>query len=567
MGCAQPISHYLSDGDSSTSRPSLSSLLPARGTRGAGFGPYPGVAVEPAAESFAGEAVGESIRREIRRERGADARAVGECAARMVPLRGRGTARAARRQLDAASDDRAAGLGPRPRFRRQGHGGGGGRPTRVRIAHRDRRSRLARDRLDGRRCAPDVAVQHLRRPRPPHAPARDRDHRLVARDGGRCARAVVRRAPRQPAPARRRAGRGRPGRDVAHRGLLPSRRARTRPRRHSRGRTRRRRDRLPAPRQHRRDRVLARVVRGARRARRGARVRRLAAAARARARRTGPGPRRCLAQDAIGARTKPRGGPARRTREGGTRRARRARSPARAARRPDALAVAPRDRARPFGSDLPRAGDRVRARLLLLHGRAHVRDRVHARALRARRLRRDRHHRGHRPRRDHRRARRRTPRRSTHPTPPSHGSHRRGRCRVPDCGGRVRSRPPRNVAARRRAVPRARRRRHRRCESAGRRGAARRDASGALGPRGRRAHDGATRLRGDRAPLFAYVAILFGGPAHARFRGPRDVVGLDRALLVMLATLVVAGLVLLFHARRTYARDVATAIASRQPSR
>ena len=67
-------------------------------------------------------------------------------------------------------------------------------------------------------------------------------------------------------------------------------------------------------------------------------------------------------------------------------------------------------------------------------------------------------------------------------------------------------------------------------------------------------------------PLFAYVAILFGGPAHARFRGPRDVVGLDRALLVMLATLVVAGLVLLFHARRTYARDVATAIASQQPS-
>jgi sugar phosphate permease len=69
-------------------------------------------------------------------------------------------------------------------------------------------------------------------------------------------------------------------------------------------------------------------------------------------------------------------------------------------------------------------------------------------------------------------------------------------------------------------------------------------------------------------PLFAYVAILFGGRAGAgRFQGPGDVVGLDRALLVMLVTLAVAGLILLFRATRTYARDAATTIASQNATR
>ena len=68
-------------------------------------------------------------------------------------------------------------------------------------------------------------------------------------------------------------------------------------------------------------------------------------------------------------------------------------------------------------------------------------------------------------------------------------------------------------------------------------------------------------------PVFAYVAILLGGNGNVASAKPSDVVGLDRALAVMLATLALAGLVLLFGATRTYARDAATAIASDEASR
>ncbi len=68
-------------------------------------------------------------------------------------------------------------------------------------------------------------------------------------------------------------------------------------------------------------------------------------------------------------------------------------------------------------------------------------------------------------------------------------------------------------------------------------------------------------------PLFAYVAILLGGNGNVASAKPSDVAGLDRALVVMLATLALAGFVLLFFATRTYARDAATAIASDDATR
>ena len=68
-------------------------------------------------------------------------------------------------------------------------------------------------------------------------------------------------------------------------------------------------------------------------------------------------------------------------------------------------------------------------------------------------------------------------------------------------------------------------------------------------------------------PLFAYVAILLGGNGNVANAKPSDVAGLDRALVVMLATLALAGFVLLFGATRTYARDAATAIASDDATR
>jgi hypothetical protein len=68
-------------------------------------------------------------------------------------------------------------------------------------------------------------------------------------------------------------------------------------------------------------------------------------------------------------------------------------------------------------------------------------------------------------------------------------------------------------------------------------------------------------------PLFAYAAILLGGKGNMAGATASDVAGLDRALVAMLATLALAGLVLLFGATRTYARDAATAIASDQSTR
>lgn len=75
--------------------------------------------------------------------------------------------------------------------------------------------------------------------------------------------------------------------------------------------------------------------------------------------------------------------------------------------------------------------------------------------------------------------------------------------------------------------------------------------------------------------LFGYVSSLFGGNG-AGFGQPggveqRGAVGLDHTFLIMLAPLVVAGTILLLWARRSYPRDVATAVASerntQQPSR
>lgn len=64
--------------------------------------------------------------------------------------------------------------------------------------------------------------------------------------------------------------------------------------------------------------------------------------------------------------------------------------------------------------------------------------------------------------------------------------------------------------------------------------------------------------------LFGYVSALFGGHGGIFGRGAaaqHSAVGLDYTFLIMLIPLTVAGLILL-HARKTYPRDVATAIAS-----
>lgn len=66
--------------------------------------------------------------------------------------------------------------------------------------------------------------------------------------------------------------------------------------------------------------------------------------------------------------------------------------------------------------------------------------------------------------------------------------------------------------------------------------------------------------------LFGYLSARLGGsgsgygqPAGTQ---PTGALGLDHTFLLMLAPLFAAGLLLLFAARRTYPRDVATAIAS-----
>ncbi len=71
------------------------------------------------------------------------------------------------------------------------------------------------------------------------------------------------------------------------------------------------------------------------------------------------------------------------------------------------------------------------------------------------------------------------------------------------------------------------------------------------------------------APLvFGYVSVQFGGSGTGTGTGeatspqPHHAVGLDRSFLIMLVPLIAAGLLVLLYARRTYPRDVATAIAS-----
>lgn len=73
------------------------------------------------------------------------------------------------------------------------------------------------------------------------------------------------------------------------------------------------------------------------------------------------------------------------------------------------------------------------------------------------------------------------------------------------------------------------------------------------------------------APLaFGYVSTRLGGTTHGFTPAKGQQVGgegLDQTFLLMLATLFVAGLLILLIARRTYPRDVATAIASEQATR
>ncbi len=66
--------------------------------------------------------------------------------------------------------------------------------------------------------------------------------------------------------------------------------------------------------------------------------------------------------------------------------------------------------------------------------------------------------------------------------------------------------------------------------------------------------------------LFGYISTQLGGSGsgygHPTAAQPHAAAGLDHTLLVMLAPLAVAGLLLLLLARRSYPRDVATALAS-----
>ena len=66
--------------------------------------------------------------------------------------------------------------------------------------------------------------------------------------------------------------------------------------------------------------------------------------------------------------------------------------------------------------------------------------------------------------------------------------------------------------------------------------------------------------------LFGYVSTQFGAHTSGLGNPTGDAgskgIGLDHAFLIMLVPLIVSGLLLLLLARRTYPRDVATAIAS-----
>ncbi len=70
------------------------------------------------------------------------------------------------------------------------------------------------------------------------------------------------------------------------------------------------------------------------------------------------------------------------------------------------------------------------------------------------------------------------------------------------------------------------------------------------------------------APLaFGYLSVLLSPAGEVEQAQGDGAVGLTRALMVMLASLLIAGVVLLVGARRTYPRDVATAIASELATR
>jgi hypothetical protein len=75
-----------------------------------------------------------------------------------------------------------------------------------------------------------------------------------------------------------------------------------------------------------------------------------------------------------------------------------------------------------------------------------------------------------------------------------------------------------------------------------------------------------TALEASAPLLFGWVSTLFGG-GGASFgepssSGPAIGDSLDHTFLVMLVSLVAAGLLMCVRARQTYPRDVATAVAS-----
>jgi hypothetical protein len=69
------------------------------------------------------------------------------------------------------------------------------------------------------------------------------------------------------------------------------------------------------------------------------------------------------------------------------------------------------------------------------------------------------------------------------------------------------------------------------------------------------------------APLFGYVAALFGQPRATLHAASGHAAGLRAAMLALLVSLLGAGLVLLLRTARTYPRDVATTLASEQATR
>ncbi len=75
-------------------------------------------------------------------------------------------------------------------------------------------------------------------------------------------------------------------------------------------------------------------------------------------------------------------------------------------------------------------------------------------------------------------------------------------------------------------------------------------------------------LKSSAPLLFGFLSTLLSPPGAdaGRVQGG-GAVGLDRAFLAMLGVLVIAGIILLVAARRTYPRDVATAIASERATR